>query len=74
MKRPSALASIVSSRRNGVSMTSERQSTVRSITTKRLDRPCVWRCSTTLANSRCEVDEPISMPTVFSSTVSCAQI
>ena len=50
--------------RNGVSMIGERQITCRSMTTKRLDSPSAWRLSVTRANSRCEVELPMSMPTV----------
>src|SRR5215468_629792 len=39
-------------------------------TTKRLDSAVPSRCRCTCANIRCEVDEPMSMPTVVSSTLS----
>ena len=74
MKRPSAAASIVPSGRNGVSMIGERQTISRSTTRKRLESPCDWRCSVTLANSRCEVELPMSMPIVRSSTFSWLQM
>ena len=74
MKAPSAAASMVPSGRNGVSMIGERHSTWRCTTTKRLDRPWVWRSSSTLANSRCEVELPMSMPMVVRSTCSWSQM
>src|SRR5437868_2995470 len=49
------------------------QRILRSTTTKRLDSAAESRCRCTRANIRCEVDEPISMPTVVSSTLSAAQ-
>src|SRR5215475_11253949 len=42
-------------------------------TTKRLDNAVPSRCRCTCANIRCEVDEPMSMPTVVNSTLSAAQ-
>src|SRR5256885_6745307 len=45
----------------------------RSTTTKRLDSAVESRCRCTRANIRCEVDDPISIPTVVSSTLSAAQ-
>src|SRR6266545_2461318 len=74
MKCSSALASMLPSGRNGVSMIGERQITCRSTTTNRLDRPSDWRFNVTRAKRRCEVELPISMPTVRSSSVSCSQI
>jgi hypothetical protein len=74
MNRSSAWASIMRSGRNGVSMIGDRQITSRWVTTKRLDRPCDCRCNVTFANKRCEVELPISIPIVFSSTESCAQM
>ncbi len=65
---------MVPSGRNGVSRIGERQSTERSITTNRLDRASASRCSTTRANIRCEVELPMSTPTVVSSTVSCSRM
>src|SRR5258705_12515574 len=42
-------------------------------TTKRLESAVPRRCRCTWANIRCEVEEPMSMPTVVSSTLSAAQ-
>jgi len=55
-------------------MIGERQITSRFVTTKRLDRPWDWRWRVTLAKSRCEVELPMSMPTVLSSTLSWLQM
>jgi hypothetical protein len=55
-------------------MIGERHTTSRLTTRKRLESPCVWRCRTTLANKRCEVELPISMPMVRSSTFSWLQM
>ena len=55
-------------------MIGERHTTWRWTTTKRLDRPWLWRCSSTLANRRCEVELPMSMPMVESSTFSWFQM
>src|SRR5207248_6704903 len=49
------------------------QRILRSTTTKRLDRAAESRCRCTRANIRCEVEEPMSIPTVISSTLSAAQ-
>src|SRR5262245_29099865 len=46
---------------------------LRLTTTKRLDSAVPSRCRCTCANIRCEVDEPMSMPTVVSSTLSAVQ-
>ena len=74
-KRSRAWTSIKpSSARYGVNRIGERCSTSRWTTTKRLDSDCVRRCRCSLANSRCEVDEPTSTPTVVSSTLSSAQV
>ena len=45
-------------------MIGDRHMIWRSTTTKRLDSPCERRCSVTFANRRCEVELPMSMPTV----------
>src|SRR4051794_22608803 len=74
MKCSSACASMLPSGRNGVSMIGDLQSTSRSTTTKRLERPSACRLSTTRANNRCEVELPMSMPTVVSAMVSCSQM
>src|SRR5215813_9901305 len=49
------------------------QMILRLTTTKRLDSAVPSRCRCTCANIRCDVDEPISMPTVVSSTLSAVQ-
>src|SRR5215831_18589830 len=46
---------------------------LRLTTTKRLDSAVPSRCRCTCANIRCDVDEPMSMPTVVSSTLSAVQ-
>ena len=61
---------MVPSGKNGVSRIGERHTISRPTTTKRLDSPCDCRCKATLANKRCEVEEPISMPTVLNETLS----
>ena len=66
--------SMVKSGRYGVSRIGECHSTWRSTTTKRLDSAVASRCRCTRENIRCEVEEPMSMPTVVSSTLSAAQI
>src|SRR5215472_984455 len=65
---------MVPSGRNGVSRIGERHTTSRPITTKRLDSPLDCRCNATLANSRCEVELPTSMPTVVKATLSWSQM
>src|SRR5947207_523249 len=45
----------------------------RSTTTKRLDSAVPSRCRCTRANIMCEVEEPMSMPTVVNSTLSADQ-
>jgi hypothetical protein len=54
-------------------MTGDCHSTLRATTTKRLDSAVVSRCRCTRANIRCEVEDPMSMPTVTSSTLSADQ-
>src|SRR5579885_3224319 len=74
MNSLSPRASIVPSGRNGVRRIGERHAISRPTTTKRLDSPWTCRCSATLANSRCEVELPTSMPTVLKATLSWSQI
>ena len=50
------------------------QSTRRSTTTNWLDSAWVFLCRRTAANIRCEVELPMSMPTVVSSTFSTFQM
>src|ERR1700675_240520 len=49
-------------------------STSRPTVTKRLESAVASRCMCRRANIRCEVEEPMSMPTVVSSTLSADQI
>src|SRR5512138_738018 len=65
---------MVKSERKGVSRIGERHRISRRTTTNSLDRSWVLRCRCTRANIRCEVELPISMPTVVSSTFSAFQI
>src|SRR5262245_47327558 len=73
MKPPSSSTSMVLSGRYGVSRIGDCQMILRLTTTKRLDSAVPSRCRCTCANIRCEVDEPMSMPTVVSSTLSAVQ-
>ena len=52
----------------------QRHSTSRLTTTNWLESSCVFRCRCTRENMRCEVELPMSMPTVVSSTFSAFQI
>ena len=50
----------------GVMMTGDAWSTLRSATLKRLERAALCRRSTRVEKTRCEVAEPMSMPTLRS--------
>jgi hypothetical protein len=71
MKSPMAVASMRSpSAAYGVRVMPEAHSSVRSMTTNRLDSPFISRRSFSRENDRCEVDEPMSMPTEMMTTLS----
>jgi hypothetical protein len=74
MKRPRRAASMLPSARKGVSRIGDFHRMRRSTTTNWLESAWVLRCSRTLANMRCEVELPMSMPTVVSSTFSTFQM
>ena len=51
-------------------MMGERYSTSRSVTLNRAESPAPSRRSVRWENTRCEVDEPMSMPTLVSENIS----
>lgn len=72
MNEPSVPASIDPSERYGVRRMGERSGPIRSTGTNRVEKDD-GRCMRSLENIRCEVVEPMPMPTVVSSTSSGCQ-
>ena len=54
----------------GVSMMGERYSTSRSVTLNRAESPAPSRRSVRWEKTRCDVEEPMSMPTLVSENIS----